>query len=596
MRGFGPDTPVSKRAPRIGAWLLAFVFAAPAARADIDIEVTGIDGDLRRNVLALLSLERYRTRDKLREDTIERLHARVEREVQNALRPFGYYEPKVTSTVVSKGNGSDWRVDIAVEPGQPVVVEKVEILVTGPRAQDPVFRELVAAPGIRQGQRLNHALYEKAKSDLQRSAAAYGYLDAKLVRNELLVDPPNHTARIAIEFETGERYVFGATTIEQSVVREELARKFLRYSEGDPYDATQLLRTQFALDDSQYFSTVEVLPQERDRETRIVPVRISAAPNRRNRYSFGIGYATDTELRGTIRWDNRRVNSLGHRFRTELEVASLSQSMTARYIWPIGDPALEKFELEGTASKETIGDLDTETVESRASITHVLGTWQRVLYTRATYTTTETSQEKDTDSLLIPGISYASVPKGYLGEELYGRAFYSELSGSHRAMGASANFAQLYLSSERVFDIARRWHLLLRAEVGSTFTDNFDGVPGTERYFAGGDRSVRGFGFNDLSPTQTVTNPDGTTFEEKVGGRYLAVGTVEVIRDLPRNLGVAVFMDAGNAFNKWGDPLEYSAGLGIRLRLPVATLGVDIAQALSEDTSPRLHINFSPKL
>lgn len=578
------------------ALLIAGVMAWPCVRADIDVEITGVDGDIRRNVLALLSLERYNTRDKLREETIERLHARVEREVQSAMRPFGYYEPRVTSRVTDEGNGRDWRVDIAIEPGQPVIVDEVSVRVTGPRANDPVFTEILANIPLRRGDRLSHAAYERVKSTLQRSAAGNGYLDAKLVRNELRVDPPNHTASAFIELQTGERYRFGPTVVEQSVVREDLARKFLRFREGDPYDATELLRTQFALDDSQYFSTVEVLPQERDRENLIVPVRISAQPNRRNRYTFGIGYATDTETRGTLSWENRRVNDRGHRFRVETEVAALSSGFTARYIWPIGDPALEKFELEGNATNQELGDLDTETVEGRASITNVLGTWQRVLYTRATYTTTQTSQEKTGDSLLIPGISYASVPKGYLGEELYGRTLYTELSGSTQALGASSNFLQLRVSSERVFDLVPRWHLLLRGELGATATNDFDGVPGTERFFAGGDRSVRGFGINDLSPTQTVVNEDGTTSEERVGGRYLAVGTIEIIRDLPRNLGAALFFDVGNAFDEWDVPLEYSVGVGIRFRLPVATLGVDIAQALSENESPRLHINFSPKL
>ena len=38
-------------------------------------------------------------------------------------------------------------------------------------------------------------------------------------------------------------------------------RRFLRFQEGDPYNGTQLLRTQFALDDSLYFSQVEVDPR-----------------------------------------------------------------------------------------------------------------------------------------------------------------------------------------------------------------------------------------------------------------------------------------------------------------------------------------------
>jgi translocation and assembly module TamA len=70
---------------------------------------------------------------------------------------------------------------------------------------------------------------------------------------------------------------------------------------------------------------------------------------------------------------------------------------------------------------------------------------------------------------------------------------------------------------------------------------------------------------------------------------------VEVERELPRNFGVAVFYDAGNAFDDFDDDLEYSAGLGVRYRLAgVASIGVDVAQALSDTSrSPRFHLRLT---
>ncbi len=70
---------------------------ARAATA-VDVEVHGVDDELRDNVLAYLSFERYKKGGaELTADTVERLHERVEREVDAALRPFGYYEPQVQS-------------------------------------------------------------------------------------------------------------------------------------------------------------------------------------------------------------------------------------------------------------------------------------------------------------------------------------------------------------------------------------------------------------------------------------------------------------------------------------------------------------------
>ena len=64
--------------------------------------------------------------------------------------------------------------------------------------------------------------------------------------------------------DTGPRYKFGAISIDQTVIRADLVKRFLRFHEGDPYNSTQLLRTQFALDDSLYFATVEVTPGDPD--------------------------------------------------------------------------------------------------------------------------------------------------------------------------------------------------------------------------------------------------------------------------------------------------------------------------------------------
>ncbi len=55
-------------------------------------------------------------------------------------------------------------------------------------------------------------------------------------------------------------------------------------------------------------------------------------------------------------------------------------------------------------------------------------------------------------------------------------------------------------------------------------------------------------------------------------------------------------MDAGNAFDKFGDPLEYSVGIGVRYRLPFLSIGLDVAQSISDTGhSPRFHINFTPE-
>src|SRR4029453_14374400 len=132
------------------------------------------------------------------------------------------------------------------------------------------------------------------------------------------------------------------------------------YEQDEPFDMTEILRTQFALDDSQYFSTVEVLPGDPDRDQHLVPVSIRADENRRNRYSFGAGYGTDTSVRGTLQWEDRRINASGHRFNVELRASKPQKSLESHYIIPIGDPALEKLAFETTYAQEQFADIETE--------------------------------------------------------------------------------------------------------------------------------------------------------------------------------------------------------------------------------------------
>ncbi|MEJ1966286.1 MAG: BamA/TamA family outer membrane protein [Gammaproteobacteria bacterium] len=584
---------------------LVFALCASIARANVEIEVKGVDDAERRNVLAYLSFDRYRKSEALSRDTLERLHNRVEREVAAALKPFGYYEPKTTSDLEDLGNGN-WRVNVNIDPGQPLLMDRVDVRVTGPGANDVLFTRILAHLPLRPGQRLDHSAYEKIKGDLQRTAANYGYLDAKLTKNDLPVDPPNHKASVALELETGDRYRFGTTTIEQHVIDDDLVRRYMRYEQDEPFDMTEVLRTQFALDDSQYFSNVEVLPADPDRENHLVPISIRADANTNdNPYSIGGGYGTDTKVRGTLQWEDRRINQSGHRFTVQLKAASEQQSLESHYIIPIGDPALEKLAFETTYEKQQLADLDTEDAKFEPSVTKVSGRWQRVYFTTFANTTTRSAVQNETDFLVMPGINFALVPQGYLGEALFSRAFFVQLRGSDHLFGSTSDFLQLDTTAERTFDLSSKWHLLLRGELGATLVGKFSNLPGIVRFFAGGDRSVRGFGYNQLSPEEPVRNADGTPKLDddgnpvtvKVGGKHLITGTVEFQRDLPRNFGLAAFFDFGNAFDKFGDPLEYSVGVGFRWRVEVVTLGIDIAQPLSQPgATPRLHINFTPKL
>ncbi len=587
----------------IAACLMTGLLAARTAFASIDIDIRGVTDELRANVTAYLSLARYQNRE-VDDATMDRLRARIGREVREALEPFGYYQPTVRSQITPLGKGG-WHAVIQIDAGPPVIVETVEVRVTGPGRNDPRFRLITEHPTLHPGDRLLHAAYDQMKSTLQATATTYGYFDASMLRSELMVDPQKRRASVILEMATGVRYRFGATTVEQSVVKEKLVRRYLRYRQGDEYDQTELLRTQFALDDSQYFSTVTVQPGQPDRIHHTVPVVIRAGANRRDRYSFSGGYGTDTGPRGTLQWDRTRIGTDGDRFGVQLEASKLLQVLQALYTIPVGDPAVDRLALGATADYGIPGNLIDKDFAVGPSLTRVVGSWQYVFSVMPTRSITYDGYTTQTQNLLVPSVTVGSVPSGYLGQALFEQGFIAQLRGGTSLTGVDDKFLQLHVTGQHTFDWLESWHLLLRGEAGTSLASQLTDLPGSMRFFAGGEGSVRGFDYDDLSPVEEETTPSGGKVFLKVGGRDVLTGSAEIERDMTRSIGVAVFSDAGNAFNDLGhsgDPeyphfIEYSAGIGLRWRLPVLTLGVDVAQPVSRPgEGPRFDIYFGPKL
>ena len=576
------------------ALLLALLPAASGAAETIRIVIEGVDRALADNVRSYLSLTRYAERTDLTDTQVRRLADRAVDEAADALRPFGYYDPQVRSRTVR--DDATWIVRLRIKPGEPVLLAGVAIEVTGAGSEDGNLAQVIDASTVRSGARLDHPAWEKLKTDLLRTAIENGYLDARLVTHVLEVDPPRRVADARLTLDTGGLYRFGKVTIEQDAINPEFLQGFVRFTEGKPFSGALVRSTQFALEDSYYFSSVTITPGERDPATLTVPITIHADRIKRDRYAASVGFGTDTGPRGQFTWDRRLVNDAGHRWRLQTTLSKVLQDLTFSYIIPVGDPALEKVEISTGYINQQLGGLDSERYELVAGLTQSLGEWQRVLFAQVSQEITRFPGNEDTRSLLlIPGISFATQPPNFLTGWVRDQAYYFELSGSPATLGSDASYLRFYARGERVWSIQGPWFLRLRGELGTSWVDDFSELPGSQRFFAGGDRSVRGFALDSLSPKDpNATSGNGN---KGIGGQHKLVGSIELERDLPHDLRGAVFFDTGNAFDDWGTPLEYSVGVGIRIRLPMLLIGIDVAQALSEpDKKPRLHLNITQVL
>jgi len=110
---------------------------------------------------------------------------------------------------------------------------------------------------------------------------------------------------------------------------------------------------------------------------------------------------------------------------------------------------------------------------------------------------------------------------------------------------------------------------------GQPVVDVVEDLPASERFFAGGDTTVRGFALDRLGADDTL---DSQGFPQ--GGNGLVVLNAEVRAPYWKGVGLVGFVDAGNVFKRAGDidlgDLRVAAGLGARYRSPIGPLRVDL--------------------
>jgi outer membrane protein assembly factor BamA len=117
-------------------------------------------------------------------------------------------------------------------------------------------------------------------------------------------------------------------------------------------------------------------------------------------------------------------------------------------------------------------------------------------------------------------------------------------------------------------------------ENGQPISDAFEDLPASERFFAGGDTTVRGFAQDQLGTPATL-DPNGFP----LGGNAVVIFNAELRVPVRGGLGLVGFFDTGNVFARTIDidlaELRSAVGLGFRYKSPVGPLRVDLGFKLN---------------
>ncbi len=552
------------------------------------LDFRGIDKELLKILEAALVLpSSLQEGERLNQRWIKRYQRKLPGLVSGVLEPYGYFHSQTDSELVLEDAGR-YRLQIEIAPGEPLHVSSLKLDLEGPGRELAEVQRFAEAFPLRVGDVLRQDLYAAGKTELLQAIRNLGYLDAEFRQHQIKVHRGNRQVDIILLLHTGVRYRFGKTSFANHFTySERFLRRYLQYQEGEYYSQKLLNQTRLNLLNADLFRSINVQPAPVPGPGNQVPVQIELQPAPRHRLKPGIGYGTDSGARVSLRYRNLNLLERGHELQGDLLLAEKMQSLLSTYIIPDLDRLDSQTLLRIGYEREETDSYLSRKLFSEAEYQRAIG--QRLLaslFVRLEQEYSEISDEKTRLQMLLPGVRLVwrqvdapLAPRRGLQASL-------ELKGAHEKLVSDTSLLQLSAEATSLHPLPRQFSLLFRLQGGTTWqNDPLRQLPASLRYFAGGNRSVRGYRYQALGPRDEQG--------QVVGGKHLLVANVELEKRFTSDWGGSIFYDIGNAFDSFDEyELEQGIGLGIRRYTRIGPLRLDLAKQLGKKKNKfRLHIS-----
>ncbi len=550
--------------------ILSLGTLAAGQNATLQVQVIGLIDKPQINVQATLQNLKSQLNYPLTRLEVLHFYNKAPKKIRAALAPYGYFNSTIQSKLIQTTTG--WLVQFYIQKGPPLKVNSIQVEIMGMGKTDPEYEKLLRKLPIHVGDTLHTERYEKIKTDLYNLATQRGYFNAKMIKNNIIINLARNQASIIIIFDTGNRFRFGKTTFSDSPFYLKFLNRFLQYKEGEYYDAQKVEATQADMIASQFFDQALIKPQVKKSTDDIVNMRVKLIPRKAKEYIAGIGYGTDTGARGTLGVVLRHLNGWGHRFQAIVRGSQEDSSFIMKYLIPGPDPGRDMFALTAGASNISQPTGNGNSVKIGPEYTLSSGNWKDTFalsYLNERYNLTNwpiTSTE-----LVFPkaAIGYLKTDRPLQPKEGY--HFGIQVSGASESVLSETNFFQSTAFLNTLYTI-RDTHtrLLFRTQVGYTDISNLESLPLSLQLFAGGTSSVRGYDYNSIGP-----------------GRNLVVASTEIQQRIYKDFYLAGFVDAGNVANtQLIKNICVGIGPGIAWVGSIGTLELTVANAITQSNTP----------
>jgi translocation and assembly module TamA len=496
------------------------------------------------------------------------------------LRSEGYYDNVVTPDI---GEGERPEPVLKIDPGPRSVIAAPAVEWVGAPPAAEAISAADKALALKPGGPGRAADVIAAEGRVLAAVEQLGYADAKVQARDVVVDHADHTLRPTFKIAAGALVRLGGLKI-QSKGRTKAAwlRRLVPWKVSQVYKPNDVAELERRLLDTQVYDSVTVALAPTADANGLRPVVVSLADRARNTLELGAGYSS-TEG-GDVDFKLSRYNRFGVGDTLTYEVRYASIDSKAGIEWSLPDflkpgqtltTDADFFQTVTNAYKETGPQLVADLTQRYGKTTY---------FTRGASVTASEVEDYETHSVIdivsLRVLGAFALDKSdnaldpHSGFKLSARAEPTLITEDENLVYLKA---QAQLSNYFPLDSLGNNVLATRLHLGTIIGGSVPGVPASDRFYAGGGGSVRGYEYQSVGPHYADNVP--------VGGLSLVEGSVEFRHRFTKTLGGVLFVDSGSVAEQIQPDFRHTltaVGVGFRYDLGFAPIRADLAFPLQQ--------------
>jgi translocation and assembly module TamA len=404
-----------------------------------------------------------------------------------------------------------------------------------------------------------------------------GYPLAKITKRDVVADQTTKEVSVTFEVKEGPLASFGTTTIiGEKGVLECFVRNKIKWCEGERYDPELIDKTLTALESTGLFKTISITLGDMLEDESELPIQIEVDEAKHRSIGFGVGYSSQRGPGVTFQWENRNIFSMGERLYFESNLLWKTQEVKLSFLKPdylvLDQDLVLTSELKRDLTKGYHEESFTIGAALERQLTERTRVSQGVMYKQLK--TTKAQNDGDFNLLKFP-FQYKWYNTDDILDPKIGSSFYFKTVPTVQFLDKPFFYVINQMIGSAYFPLEEEGKFVLASKIniGTIIGGPDRSIPTPEKFFAGSENTLRGYNYYTVSPLDHHDDP--------IGGRSMAIFTLEGRWKITDEWGAVAFFDAGNvykpAFPDFNKKVLKSVGIGGRYYTPVGPLRLDVA-------------------